>query len=91
MFRNATPAGHRSLLAAIVSLATGARSHRKNGGISAPVLTTSRAQKDDGKARIPAPSLNLEAMALMRYNRDRKAAAAFVRVHTILGAGRADH
>jgi hypothetical protein len=40
---------------------------------------------------MPAPSVNLKARALRLYNRNSKAASAYERIHTILGAGRADH
>lgn len=87
MFQNATPAGHRSLLSAIVSRAIGARWHRKNSGISAPapiMLTT----QNGGGAGQTRPSVNWEARAQRQCNRSAKLAPIYVRKHIILEAGR---
>ncbi len=91
MFLNASPAGHRSSPLAFVMRAFGARWTRRSAAISVPAQTTLPTRKSDGAGQMPAPSVNLKARALRLYNRNSKAASAYERIHTILGAGRADH
>ena len=90
MFPNATPAGHRSSPLVSALRAIGGRFLTKSSGISTPAQITLPTPKDDGE-RQTTPSVNLKARALRIHNRSAKAASAYERIHTILGAGRADH
>ena len=90
MFRNATPAGHRSSRLASALRAIGALFQMASGGISAPARTTLPTLKSDGPERMPARRVNWEARALRLHNRNAKQALTYKARHMILEAGHAD-